>query len=658
MQSIFISKRVERGDVLLAFSARDTEQGKFTFFSVLKDVKANVIFVNDFSSNWYLDGTPDFRSEADMVRYLKERIAELIDPASGRLFTLGSSMGAYAALKFGSLLDADGVFAMGPESELCIPLGRSVTSLKGRTEGDGDISRLQYKNPAGVYVFSGSNDIVDYYCACKLAHFNPRLSVSIINNRTHVVAKYLDAKFGLANIVSSLFFQNNAEFILSAELGALSDLQLATDIKLFNEKLSAGVVDISHADSVAKAARMFQNWSMVQYFHALVQEKTGNIEGAMTSLRDALRAQSNLGRARLKLAGMLMRVNDYAGARGELEILAQSNQSYSVGSLLASACAKLGDVEAAIVTLERSLQGELTPKQRKELQTRRRDLLAEKNKDSFSDAHVALIEASRDLVADLDLKSANYADTSAQASSQITVAKLTSNKVFYKDLHHTAEITVVFQDSDNSRVYLGKGIAGRINIRVCGNNCVIYVGDGARLEDISISANQGDDLILIGNDVTAMPGNIWHASGGMATKSAALIIGDDCMFSFNVCLLSADGHPIFSPETMCQVNLPDGPVLIEPHVWVGKDVTVLKNSVIGACSVVGASSLVNGRLPRCSVSSGIPALPCADGKRLWARSHLSADIQRAQDYFERYSKPEGASMEITRCPPTRSGISS
>src|SRR5687767_8535393 len=86
-------------DVIVAFSARDTERGRFTFWSVLKGVHANVVFVNDYSNGWYLQGTPEFGSHDEFVQALRDRIAAMTG-AGGRLFTLGSSMGAYAALRY------------------------------------------------------------------------------------------------------------------------------------------------------------------------------------------------------------------------------------------------------------------------------------------------------------------------------------------------------------------------------------------------------------------------------------------------------------------------------------------------------------------------------------------------------------------------------
>lgn len=69
-------------------------------------------------------------------------------------------MGAYAALEYGSILGADAILALAPESELCIPLGRSVTNLSTYKEGDEPIVGMTYKDGAEVTIISSNEDIV------------------------------------------------------------------------------------------------------------------------------------------------------------------------------------------------------------------------------------------------------------------------------------------------------------------------------------------------------------------------------------------------------------------------------------------------------------------------------------------------------------------
>lgn len=69
-----------------------------------------------------------------------------------------------------------------------------------------------------------------------------------------------------------------------------------------------------------------------------------------------------------------------------------------------------------------------------------------------------------------------------------------------------------------------------------------------------------------------------------------IVIGDDCMFSWDVTILDSDNHPIFN-ETGTRLN-PPMPVHIGNHVWLGCNVTILKGSHIADNSVVAACTCV------------------------------------------------------------------
>ncbi|MFC6519365.1 hypothetical protein ACFQAT_05790 [Undibacterium arcticum] len=311
MESTFIDRRPGSQDVCIAFSARDTAKGKFTFYSILSSLPAHVIFVNDFSNGWYLNGTPEFGDEAGLLNWLVEKIDSL-KTFSGRVFTLGSSMGAYAALKYGSLLGADRIMALGPESELCIPLGRSVTSLQSIPEGAGNIASLPFKVPQDVLVLSGNNDIVDFYCACQLKAANPLLGVYLITNRTHVVAKYIDGQFGLSKVVNSFFMNGDTTFLIQAETSTTIDVVRATAIKKFNEILAIQkTVCLGDSDAIITVANEIPAWSMPQYFSALISEKQGDLGACEYFLQRALAVHPLLGRARLKMAQIQFKARRY-----------------------------------------------------------------------------------------------------------------------------------------------------------------------------------------------------------------------------------------------------------------------------------------------------------------------------------------------------------
>jgi len=95
---------------------------RFDFFGRLKKLEnrspdpINKIFLRDDQNAWYHRGVPGLGSDVDEVAAGLRQIIDTIRP--GRVITIGQSMGAYAAIMFGALLDADKSIAFGPLSYL------------------------------------------------------------------------------------------------------------------------------------------------------------------------------------------------------------------------------------------------------------------------------------------------------------------------------------------------------------------------------------------------------------------------------------------------------------------------------------------------------------------------------------------------------------
>ena len=72
-----------------------------------------------------------------------------------------------------------------------------------------------------------------------------------------------------------------------------------------------------------------------------------------------------------------------------------------------------------------------------------------------------------------------------------------------------------------------------------------------------------------------------------------IIIGDDCLFSWDIQIMDTDFHKIYDNDG-CLINA-DKEILIGDHVWIGARSTVLKGSQIPSRCVVAAGSLFSGR---------------------------------------------------------------
>jgi pimeloyl-ACP methyl ester carboxylesterase len=104
--------------LLMAFGGMLGQLGMppFEFFKATGDIPVKRLFVRDIHQSWYQRGIPGDGSTIDETAHA---LAELISRHGvRRLVTAGSSAGGYAALVFGTLLEADTVLSFGPQTVL------------------------------------------------------------------------------------------------------------------------------------------------------------------------------------------------------------------------------------------------------------------------------------------------------------------------------------------------------------------------------------------------------------------------------------------------------------------------------------------------------------------------------------------------------------
>jgi len=144
---------------------------------------------------------------------------------------------------------------------------------------------------------------------------------------------------------------------------------------------------------------------------------------------------------------------------------------------------------------------------------------------------------------------------------------------------------------DDNSVLDAKGDPGRSFIR-CGN-------------DVEISRNtilscKGQGSINLGNFVSI-------GRNVLLSAFNELVIEDKCSIG-PYCAVLASGHGWEDPET--PILLQDrkvGKIVIGENVWLGAHVTVMDGVTIGRNSVVGAGSVVTQDIPPYRIAGGMPA---------------------------------------------------
>lgn len=153
---------------VVAFSARGGGHGQFHFFRLLRPLPGvTKLLVRDPSERWYNHGLPG--SEGASVEQTAGRIrGELDGLGATRVVTAGGSMGGYAAILFGCLLEAERVVALVPQTVLDPALPQTPAA-----EVDLEVPDLRpivaMAPGTAIDLVVGWDDLVDVFHALNLA---------------------------------------------------------------------------------------------------------------------------------------------------------------------------------------------------------------------------------------------------------------------------------------------------------------------------------------------------------------------------------------------------------------------------------------------------------------------------------------------------------
>ena len=91
-------------------------------------------------------------------------------------------------------------------------------------------------------------------------------------------------------------------------------------------------------------------------------------------------------------------------------------------------------------------------------------------------------------------------------------------------------------------------------------------------------------------------------------KNLSVYIGKNCLLGNNIFLRVSDGHTIYSTIDKTIINRPKYGIKINDHVWIGRNVTILKDVIIPKDCIIGYGSIVvNKNFDENSIIAGIPA---------------------------------------------------
>lgn len=183
---IKIEKRNTDWPTLISFSNAGVPKGKFKPFKAFQNVKANIIFLNDKNYRWYLEGIDGLTDDCESSAKKLVEIAKTI--GNGKVYTFGSSMGAFGATLYAMLGEADGCLAVALESRIGYEGSRSSRSQHLNAHKSQlkytDLSTLIEEKKVPLTLFVPENDEVDLLGAYYILNL-PNVRVISIQGAEH-----------------------------------------------------------------------------------------------------------------------------------------------------------------------------------------------------------------------------------------------------------------------------------------------------------------------------------------------------------------------------------------------------------------------------------------------------------------------------------------
>ncbi len=150
---------------------------------------------------------------------------------------------------------------------------------------------------------------------------------------------------------------------------------------------------------------------------------------------------------------------------------------------------------------------------------------------------------------------------------------------------------------------------------IWGNNNHIIIGPDCQFNNVTFHIEGDDHLIEIGRGVAFnVAGSIWFEDDSctlvigeestfenvhlaVTEPNSTLIIGRDCMFSYDIDVRTGDSHSVIVNKDNKRSNYAEN-ISIGEHVWVAAHCVILKGSRIGDNSIVGTRSVVTKSFPQ------------------------------------------------------------
>ncbi|QHT48034.1 tetratricopeptide repeat protein [Bacillus sp. SB49] len=201
----------------LIFSSVGMQPGKFVFYKQTIDLPVHKLYLND-KNTWYQDGIEGLgvtvEETVQEINELKKRLG------ADNIITIGSSMGAYAAIMYGALLNCKVLsfgarVVLGTRGSQSFRLAKSGYQFKYKS-----IVPLVEKSECSILSYQGETDYNDLLAVQQLSHL-PNVQCISMKGIAHKTPLYLSKKYGFKRILSD--FIDGTPFVEMPEKSTMSN---------------------------------------------------------------------------------------------------------------------------------------------------------------------------------------------------------------------------------------------------------------------------------------------------------------------------------------------------------------------------------------------------------------------------------------------------
>lgn len=345
--TVFRAEPADSDTAIVAFSGVLFKPEKFNLEDHLSNLDGiTKLFVRDPNRHWYNSGLPGV---GPTIGEVAARIEQEVDRlAATRLITIGPSMGGYAAILFGCMLEAERAIAIAPQTLLDHRL-RHAPPADIELQAPDLKPFVRAATRTKIDVVAGWDDHIDVFHAQRIAAF-PQVRVLALNYQLHELGRKFPRERRRAL----------PRELLKSEIPRDCEVNPSLD-----PDSESGIADTAYAvgrgdwDTVAARIRpvveRYPEWTGPKFDLARALARTGEPEAAEAACRQILQSIPDWPQARALLARLMLR----RGRPEEAERLVRTGialePEWAVGHLLlARSMARLGRSDEARGSAQRA----------------------------------------------------------------------------------------------------------------------------------------------------------------------------------------------------------------------------------------------------------------------------------------------------------------